>query len=102
MSAALLAIHIIVAVSLIVVIMIQKSEGGGLGLGSGSMGGLMTVRGTANFLTRLTALLATTFIITSILLAILSSPGSNESSLFEDDVKSQESSPLEPVVPLAE
>ena len=102
MSSALLAVHIIVAFALIVVILIQKSEGGGLGLGSGSMGGLMTVRGTANFLTRLTAILATIFMITSILLAILASPTGNDTSLFKEEIQSQESTPEVPVVPLAQ
>jgi len=48
----------------------QKSEGGGLGTG-GSPSGLMSARGHADFLTRSTAGLAATFVVLSIVLAVL-------------------------------
>ena len=48
----------------------QKSEGGGLTSG-GSPSGLMSARGAADFLTRSTAILATAFVVLSILLAVL-------------------------------
>jgi preprotein translocase subunit SecG len=69
----LLVIHTIIALALVGVILIQRSEGGGLGIGGGGGGpaGLMTARGAANLLTRATTILATLFIITSILLAVL-------------------------------
>jgi preprotein translocase subunit SecG len=50
------------------VILMQRSEGGGLGVGSSSAG-LMTARGAADFLTRATAILATLFVVLSIVLA---------------------------------
>lgn len=74
MTATLLVIHILLAVCLIIAVLVQRTsaDGGGLmGGSSSSMGGLMTVRGTANLLTRITAILATCFIATSILLTIL-------------------------------
>ncbi|HEX2147867.1 MAG TPA: preprotein translocase subunit SecG [Pseudorhizobium sp.] len=49
--------------------MIQRSEGGGLGVGGGS--GFMSARGTANALTRTTAILATLFFVTSMTLGIM-------------------------------
>src|SRR5690606_6429897 len=52
------------------VILLQRSEGGGLGMGGGS-GGLMTVRGSANVLTRTTAILAALFFATAIGLTVL-------------------------------
>ena len=53
-------------------ILLQRSEGGALGgLGGGTFGGLMTARGSANLLTRTTAILATCFIATSVALALL-------------------------------
>ena len=61
-------IQALVAAALVFVILIQRSEGGGLGVG-GSPGGLMSARGAANFLTRLTAILATLFVVLSIALA---------------------------------
>ena len=64
----LTVIQALVAAALVLIILIQRSEGGGLGVG-GSPGGLMSARGAANFLTRLTAILATLFVILSIALA---------------------------------
>jgi preprotein translocase subunit SecG len=53
------------------VVLLQKSEGGGLGIGGGGGGGFLSSRGTANVLTRATAILAATFFATSLLLSIL-------------------------------
>ncbi len=59
--------------ALIGVVLIQRSEGGGLGIGSSQgMGSFMTGRGTANLLTRTTAILATAFFALSLALALLS------------------------------
>ena len=66
----LLVIHMIIAAILVVVILMQRSEGGGLASG-GNPAGLMSARGAADFLTRATAILATIFVILSILLAAL-------------------------------
>ena len=60
----------IVAALLVGVILVQKSEGGGLGTG-GSPAGLMSARGAADFMTKLTATLATVFVVLSIVLAAL-------------------------------
>lgn len=65
----LLIVQFFVALAMVTVILIQKSEGGGLTGGSPS--GLMSARGAADFLTRMTAILATAFIVLSILLAVL-------------------------------
>ena len=64
----LTVLQALVGAALVFVILIQRSEGGGLGVG-GSPGGLMSARGAANFLTRLTAILATLFVVFSIALA---------------------------------
>ncbi len=66
----LLVVQFIIAALLVGVILVQKSEGGGLTTG-GSPAGLMSARGAADFLTRLTAILATAFILMSIVLAFL-------------------------------
>ena len=65
----LLIIQTLVALAMVVVILMQRSEGGGLTGGSPS--GLMTARGAADFLTRSTAILATIFVVLSIVLAAL-------------------------------
>jgi preprotein translocase subunit SecG len=72
MTAVLLIIHLFVTIALIGVVLIQRSEGGGLGIGSSQgMGAFMSGRGTANLLTRATAILATVFMALSLTLALL-------------------------------
>src|SRR5271170_5701799 len=69
--------HVFVTLAMIGVVLIQRSEGGGLGIGTTQgMGAFMTGRGTANLLTRTTAILASAFFAISLTLAILSR-GSN-------------------------
>jgi len=72
LSNVLLIIHLFVTLALIGVVLIQRSEGGGLGIGSSQgMGSFMSGRGTANLLTRTTAVLATIFMLLSLTLALL-------------------------------
>ncbi|MBB4195148.1 preprotein translocase subunit SecG [Rhizobium aethiopicum] len=69
MQTVLIVIHLMIVLALVGVVLIQRSEGGGLGIGGGS--GFMSARGTANALTRTTAILATLFFLTSLGLGIL-------------------------------
>jgi len=72
MTTVLLIIHLFVTIALIGVVLIQRSEGGGLGIGgSQGMGAFMSGRGTANLLTRTTAILATVFMALSLALALM-------------------------------
>jgi preprotein translocase subunit SecG len=72
MTTVLLIIHLFVTLALIGVVLIQRSEGGGLGIGSSQgMGSFMSGRGTANLLTRTTAILATVFMLLSLTLALM-------------------------------
>lgn len=75
MAVALLIIHVLIALALIGTVLLQRSEGGALGsLGGGTGGGMtgfMTARGSANLLTRATAILAALFFLTSIVLTML-------------------------------
>ncbi len=70
MTAVILTIHSLIVLALIGVVLLQRSDGGALGIGGGGSGGFMTGRGAANALTRTTAILATLFFATSLLLAI--------------------------------
>lgn len=70
MGQVLLTAYLLIVLALIAVILVQRSEGGGLGMGSSS-GGLISVRGSANLLTRTTAILATLFFVTAIGLTIV-------------------------------
>ena len=69
MLTVVIVIHLMIVLALIGVVLLQKSEGGGLGMGGG--GGFLTSRGTANVLTRTTAILAMGFFATSLLLSVL-------------------------------
>jgi preprotein translocase subunit SecG len=71
MQHVIIVIHLMLVLALIGVVLLQRSEGGGLGIGSGGGGGFMSSRGTANVLTRATAVLAGLFFATSLILSIL-------------------------------
>ncbi|MGH7153031.1 MAG: preprotein translocase subunit SecG [Acetobacteraceae bacterium] len=72
MMPILMVIHVFVTIALIGVVLIQRSEGGGLGIGSSQgMGAFMSGRGTANLLTRTTAVLAAIFLGLSLAMAVL-------------------------------
>lgn len=104
MEKILLVVHLIIAMAMIGVILIQRSEGGGLGMGGGGSGGMgqfMSVRGTANMLTRATAILAACFITTSLALAILASNRAGPTQIVPEQVQEGEQ-PVDaepPVVP---
>ena len=98
MIAVILVLHVFIAVALIGTILIQRSEGGALGMGGGSMGGLMTARGSANLLTRVTAGLAVCFFATSIVLAIMAG-GVKTTRSIVDQPTSSAPAPVLPAAP---
>ena len=69
----LLSFHVIVAVLIIALILLQKGKGADMGsaFGAGASGTIFGAKGSANFLSRTTAILATIFFITSLALAYL-------------------------------
>src|ERR1700759_994459 len=71
MQTVVIVVHLMIVVVLIGAVLLQKSEGGGLGMGGAA--GFMSSRGTANLLTRTTAVLAVCFFATSLLLSWLAS-----------------------------
>ncbi len=89
MTTVLLVIHLLIAIALVITVLLQPSEGGGLGIGGGGggggggLGGFLSGRGTANLLTRTTAVLAATFMATSIALTIFAGGGAERSILDE-------------------
>jgi preprotein translocase subunit SecG len=87
MTTVLLVIHLLITVFLIGLILLQRSEGGALGMGGG-MGGLMTARGSANFLSRMTKYLGIAFFATSLGLAFLSTSPSTRNSIINDITQS--------------
>ena len=69
MAAVVLTIHLLIAFALIIVVLLQRSEGGGLGIGGGGGAGIMTGRGAATALAKLTWLLGIAFVVTGFLAA---------------------------------
>lgn len=63
-------VHIIVAVVVIALVLLQHGKGADMGaaFGSGSSGSLFGATGSANFLSRSTAIMATLFFLTSLIL----------------------------------
>ena len=99
-----LMLHAILALVLIVVILIQRSDGGALGgIGGGSFSGMLTGRSSANFLTKLTAVIAALFLGNSLLLAILSGNIKNKSivndTVIEDLIDNNIDGDKKPIVP---
>ena len=99
MTTVLLVIHLFVTLALIGVVLIQRSEGGGLGIGtSQGMGSFMTGRGTANLLTRTTAILAALFFGLSLTLALLNR-GTGGAGRINLDAPPAAAGPVLPVAP---
>jgi len=97
MADIILAVHVLLAFCLIIFILLQRSDGGALGgLGGGmSLSGIMGNRGSANFLTRLTAVFAALFMTTSLLLAIIESRfNEEENSILNGIEESETDAPL--------
>ena len=93
MQHVIIVIHLMLVLALIGVVLLQRSEGGGLGIGS--TGGFMTSRGTANVLTRATAILAGLFFVTSLLLSILAGINRKPTSVLQGE----QSAPAAPGAP---
>lgn len=93
MQIVLIMIHLIIGLAMVGVILLQKSEGTGLsGLSGGSSGGgFLSVRGTADLLTRTTSILAALFMGSCLLLTILATPPKGKSSIFDVDTTQSQS-----------
>ena len=92
----ILIINIILAILLIGVVLLQRSEGGALGLGV-SQDNFISSRSVGSFLTKVTAIIATLFIITSISLTIISKEEFSTTSVLEKTEEEKDSS--EPQIP---
>jgi len=103
MTTVLLVLHLLVTLALIGVVLLQRSEGGGLaagGSGGGGMGSFMGGRGTANLLTRSTAILGALFFSIALTLAILNKGASQQNrSILDSPPASAPALPAAPAVP---
>jgi preprotein translocase subunit SecG len=109
MQTVLIVIHLMIVMAMIGVVLLQRSEGGGLGVGQ--TGGFLSSRGTANVLTRTTAILATAFFAMSLLLSVVATMERKPGSILQntgaptpgggvlDQLKKQEQAPQGPQLP---
>ena len=99
----LIVIQLIIAVILVILVLLQGTDNEGLGLGGGALGGMMSARGSASLLSRMTAFTATLFMIMSVVLTISASVGSDKNILEAlPDIDSSEVDTLnssEPSIP---
>ncbi|MEO5345033.1 MAG: preprotein translocase subunit SecG [Magnetococcus sp. YQC-9] len=95
MTLILTVLHILVCMALVFVVLLQKGSGADMGAAfGGSSQSLFGARGSGDFLSKLTAVLATIFMITSLTLAFFSTrPGSERSVM---DAASSTAAPAKP------
>ena len=108
-NSLLLVFHVITAIIIVVLILLQKGKGADMGsaFGAGASGTMFGSKGSANFLSRSTAVLATIFFITSLTLAYLNKGTvvqNNDSildtiNIIEEDDQNNNSIPVSPQIP---
>ena len=86
MYQALIIFHVLVAVSIIALVLLQQGRGAdaGAAFGSGASGSVFGAAGSASFLTRTTAVLATLFFATSLMLAILGDTRDSDKGFMDE------------------
>jgi len=94
-TAIVVIVHTLVALTLILVVLLQVGKGGSIGAAFGGGGSSQTLfgsRGPATFLSRMTTVAAAVFMLTSLFLAYLSSNARNSSSIT-DQIPAMERTP---------
>lgn len=103
MQDALLVVFLIVSIGLIGLILLQQGKGADMGasFGAGASGTLFGSSGSGNFMTRMTAILATLFFIISLVLGNLNSDKTNKGSQWDNlsAPKTEQTQPAAPVQP---
>jgi preprotein translocase subunit SecG len=93
----LLVIHVLIAAAIIALVLLQHGKGADMGasFGSGSSGSLFGASGSANFLSRSTAVLATVFFISSLVLTYVYAHKSAPKGVLDSVLKSAPAAPAE-------
>lgn len=96
MYTVLVVVQVFVAVSLVGLILIQHGKGAdaGAAFGAGASGTVFGSRGSANFLSRATAALATVFFVVSLSLAYLVNDNKRELSVIEKAAQQEQGSAI--------
>ena len=98
MQTVVIVVHLMIVLVLIGTVLLQKSEGGGLGMGGGA--GFMSSRGTANLLTRATAVLAVGFFVTSLFLSWIAGYDRKPSSIIGTQAPASQTQPAGGATPI--
>jgi preprotein translocase subunit SecG len=101
MQTAIWILHILAAISVIGLVLMQHGKGADMGaaFGSGSAGSLFGATGSANFLSRMTAVLAAVFFLTSMGLTFYSYKQGARSGVMDRQVIDQKAAPKVPSAP---
>jgi preprotein translocase subunit SecG len=93
-----IVLHVLVALAIIGLVLLQHGKGAdmGSGFGGGASSSLFGATGSANFLSRATAVLATLFFVTSLGLAYLATNKPKSGGGVLDAVKKEMSVPVKP------
>ena len=94
MQVVIILVHLMIVLAMIGFVLLQKSEGGGFA--AGSTAGFLSSRGTANVLTRTTAILAATFFATSLVLSVLAGWDRKPHSIIQNTGSPQQQAPGAP------
>ncbi|MBF0611859.1 MAG: preprotein translocase subunit SecG [Magnetococcales bacterium] len=96
MTLILTVVHVLACVALVFIVLLQKSAGDMGAAFGGSSQSLFGARGSGSFLGKLTAVLATTFMLTSLALAFLSTQQGRSTSIMEGKANKEASAPAAP------
>lgn len=96
MELIVLSIHLLVCICLIGLVLLQRSEGGALGMGGGGGGSLMSGRGAADALAKMTSVAGGFFLVTSLGLTMLSGAGDANAGRSVLDLIPEQSAPARP------
>src|ERR1022692_3419225 len=100
----ILAFHVLLAFMIVLLVLLQRGKGAeaGAGFGSGASGTVFGARGTTTLFSRLTAVFAALFFVTSLSLAYLGSRTSSEpTTVLERAAQAATSTPPPPAAPVA-
>jgi preprotein translocase subunit SecG len=102
MEVVVLSIHLLVCICLIGLVLLQRSEGGALGMGGGGGGSLMSGRGAADALAKMTQVAGGFFLVTSLGLTFIAGAGdANAGRSVLDSAPTEQSAPAIPTLPPA-
>ena len=96
MTTVLLIIQLIIAAGIVGVVLMQRSEGGALGIGGGGPGGMMSGRGAATLLQRVTMILGVLFFLNCIIFAIVARTADGGPSVLDLAGETEEAPAAQP------